>query len=118
MGLLLVAMLMGAGADVPRELRPGVLHGRVVDVEEGVALTDVAVTVHGILTGDVPITLTDSEGRFRFHGLPPGLYTLSFEQEGYEAYSVFDIRLRGDRVVRVEVELAPEAFVPTEESAE
>lgn len=54
------------------------LFGTVTDESTGYPLNGVAVTVSGL------VRYTDAYGNYRFEGLAPGSYVVTFEKEGYE----------------------------------
>ncbi|GAI32023.1 unnamed protein product [marine sediment metagenome] len=54
------------------------LYGMVTDIDTGLSLPGVKVTIDGL------IAHTDGAGAYYFFGLSPGSYTVTFEKEGYE----------------------------------
>ena len=54
------------------------LYGAVTDADTGYALSEVKVSLDGL------VDYTDSYGRYDFEGLTPGSYTIKFEKDGYE----------------------------------
>ncbi|XXF79519.1 TonB-dependent receptor [Myxococcaceae bacterium GXIMD 01537] len=51
--------------------------------------------------------VTAEDGTYRIPQLPPGTYTLRFENEAYKPYTRSDVQLRLNRTIRVNVELLP-----------
>src|SRR5262245_21214730 len=68
------------------------LSGTVVDVD-GAAVPQVVITVLNRATGLKRQTTTNSQGIFGFPLLPPGVYSLSAECEGFSAAKIENIEL-------------------------
>ncbi len=82
-----------------------VITGTVTDAETGQPIVDVIVTATSPVLSGEEIVVTDPVGHFRIAELPPGLYTLKFEKEGYGAYSRAAIEVQPDRHVRMTIQL-------------
>ncbi|GAI25299.1 unnamed protein product, partial [marine sediment metagenome] len=54
------------------------LYGVVTDAETGYPLSEVKVTIDGL------VTYTDAGGNYGFEALTPGSYAITFEKDGYE----------------------------------
>lgn len=84
----------------------GVITGAVTDISgEPLVAVLVRVTSPGLM-GQSVATLTDGEGRYRIPGLPPGIYRLEAELEGYSKRAATNIQLRVGDVVALDVSLA------------
>lgn len=71
----------------------GSLQGRVTD-NTGGALPGVAVTAESsAVMGGSLIAVTSGEGLYRFPSLPPGLYTIRFELQGFATAVVENLRM-------------------------
>ncbi len=90
--------------------RNGTILGRVIDAQSRQPLPDVVVTATTPSLQVDETVVTDDEGHFRLPLLPSGSYTLRFEKMGFKPYARSDIQLRGDRTLRVNVELLPESL--------
>ncbi|WP_375765149.1 TonB-dependent receptor [Archangium gephyra] len=105
-GAVVVAILFHAEA----AHATSVIFGTVVGAENKKPVPDVIVTATSPGFEGNRVARTDGLGRYRIAGLPPGSYTLSFVKESFQPYSRSEIRLRLNRTLRVNVELAPPDF--------
>lgn len=87
------------------------LHGVLNDAASKAPLAEVMVTATSPQLQDERIVMTDARGAYSLPQLPPGLYTLRFDKEGFRSSSREGIPLRLDRAVRVNVELLSEGVV-------
>jgi outer membrane receptor protein involved in Fe transport len=88
------AVLFAAQATVFAQGNPtGAVSGQVVD-PEGLALPGVTITAQSPALQGVRTTTTSGNGDYIIPFLPPGMYTLSFELEGFQT---------GQRTVQVEI---------------
>lgn len=87
-----------------------VVTGRVVDAATKAPVGDVVVTATSPALQGEQIVVSDASGTYRIPNLPPGVYTLRFEKEGFRPFARGDIQLRSDRTVRLNVDLLPEAL--------
>lgn len=55
-------------------------------------------------------TITDRIGRFAFHGLPPGSYTVTAELEGFASQKVEGVEVRLKRTTELQIQLSPSKF--------
>jgi len=76
------------------QTRTGILTGRVSD-ESGEALPGVNMSASSpaLIEGSVSV-LTSERGLYRFINLPPGIYTLKAEVQGFVPFEQADIRVR------------------------
>ena len=105
--VLLAAALFGSTA-----LAQGVsvITGKVSDASTHQAVADVVVTATSPNLQGEQIVVTDATGQYRIPQLPPGVYTIRFEKEGFHPYVREGITLRPDVTIRVDVDLLPEAI--------
>jgi len=87
-----------------------VLTGNVTDAATGKPVPDVVVTATSPGLQGEEIVVTDASGLYRIPQLPPGTYSIRLEKESFRPYSRQDIQLRGDRTVRLNIQLQPEAL--------
>lgn len=85
--LSLASTLLGQGTD------SGSLRGRITD-STGAALPGATITaVSPAVIGGRLTAVTSSEGLYRFPALPPGIYEVRMELQGFKAVSVADVRI-------------------------
>src|ERR1044071_7696812 len=76
--LALAALLLSGPASA--QLQTGNIHGNVIS-DDGSALPGATVTLTGV--GAPQVQVSDEQGKFRFLGLSPGVYTVKAELQGY-----------------------------------
>ena len=104
---LLAFMFHGTLAFAQASSGASVLTGTVTDAAEKKPATDVVVTaVSPALQGE-QVVVTDATGFFRIPDLPPGVYEIRFEKDGYRPYTQGNITLRSEITLRVNAELLP-----------
>ncbi|HLK98961.1 MAG TPA: TonB-dependent receptor [Myxococcaceae bacterium] len=111
-GVVLVAGLL-IGSVALAQSSSSVIIGTVSNADpakKGAPLADVVVTATSPNLQGEQTVVSDAQGQYRIPQLPPGVYTLRFESEGFKPFSRADIQLRLNRTIRVNVELLPEAF--------
>jgi hypothetical protein len=102
-GLLLLIPIFALG----QVTQTGVITGTVTDAGgEPLVAALVRATSPGLLGRSVA-TLTDGDGRYRIPGLPPGIYRLEVELEGYSKRAAENIQLRVGDIVTLDISLAP-----------
>ena len=87
-----------------------VLFGTVTDAASGKKLADAVVTVTSSALISPQTVVSDSSGYYRIPGLPPGVYTVRIEKDGYRAYSRSELNLKLDRQYRVNIAAQPESM--------
>ena len=92
-----------------------VLTGKVVDANDKQPVPDVVVTATSPSLQGEQISVTDATGLYRLPQLPPGVYTLRFEKEGFQPLARDAITLRLNSTVRYNTELLPEGMSVTVE---
>jgi outer membrane receptor protein involved in Fe transport len=111
-GVVLVAGLL-LGSVALAQSSSSVIIGTVANADpssKGTALGDVVVTATSPNLQGEQTVLTDAQGQYRIPQLPPGVYVLRFDREGFKPFTRSDIQLRLNRTIRVNVELLPEAL--------
>ncbi|EPX64641.1 Trehalose synthase [Cystobacter fuscus DSM 2262] len=86
-----------------------VIVGKIINGADKQALQDAVVTASSPSLQGEQVVVSDASGLYRIPQLPPGVYTLRVDREGFKPYSRTDIQLRIDRTIRFNVELLPEA---------
>src|SRR5262249_5549804 len=74
------------------------LQGAVTD-QSGAVLSAAKVTVRNQATGLERIVQTDSDGNYQVAALPPGVYRVEAQAQGFSAQSVKDLTLEVSRIV-------------------
>lgn len=118
-GVLLVAGLLFGSAALAQS-SSSVIIGTVVNADPAAnkaAIADVVVTATSPNLQGEQTVVTDKSGQYRIPQLPPGVYTLRFDSQGFKPFARSDIQLRLNRTIRVNVELLPEAFTEVIEVA-
>ncbi|EAU61745.1 carboxypeptidase-like regulatory domain-containing protein, partial [Stigmatella aurantiaca] len=87
-----------------------VLTGTVLDASNQKPIADVTVTASASSLQGEEVAVTDNTGTYRLPQLPPGVYTLRFEREGYQPYSRAEVTLRLNRTIRLNVQILPDEF--------
>ncbi|WP_225410049.1 TonB-dependent receptor [Stigmatella hybrida] len=116
--VLLAGLLFGSAALA--QSSSSVIIGTVVNADPSAnraSLADVVVTATSPNLQGEQTVVTDSRGEYRIPQLPPGVYTLRFDTQGFKPFARSDIQLRLNRTIRVNVELLPEAFTEVIEVA-
>jgi hypothetical protein len=101
----LALVLAGTGAPLLAQAGTASLTGAVTD-EQGGALPGVTVTITSSATGAIRTTTTNESGTYQLLALPPGLYTVSFELNGFRTAVHGDVRLQVDSQHKLDVPMA------------
>ena len=108
---LLAAVLLGPADALAQQT--GTLSGTLRDTQ-GAVLPGVTVTVSGpALIGGPRTAVTGETGMYQFAGLPPGLYTVTYELSGFTTLRREEIRISVAIVTRLDVELTVAALKET-----
>jgi peptidyl-prolyl cis-trans isomerase A (cyclophilin A) len=83
---LLLASFLGFQQPTTPVLGPAQVDGKVID-RAGLVLPGVTVTLQAPPPATVQALVTDADGMFRFRGVTPGTYTVTFELAGFSPYS-------------------------------
>src|SRR5215213_224779 len=87
----------------------GVIQGVVTSRFTRAPLEGVVVTVTSPVLQGGEIAATDATGFYRVSNLPPGIYGLRFDREGYLPGGRDGIAMRADVTLRVNAAILPEA---------
>jgi hypothetical protein len=90
----------------------GSIVGRVIDASNAV-VPGATVRVTNKATSQARTGMTDESGNFSFPTLPGGIYEVVFSKEGFQAYTVGDVAVAVDQVVRVDATLRLGAVTET-----
>src|SRR3954454_20506890 len=69
-----------------QQTKEGVISGIVKDAKTKSPITDAVITVSSSAFKGQKFAVTDSEGRYRLNNLVAGVYSVTFEMEGYEKF--------------------------------
>jgi len=83
----------------------GTVQGIVVNAQ-GQPLTEATISINSLQGADNAEAQTSTDGRFRYSGVIPGVYTITASKNELGG-EVFRIRVRGNRTVSVNFELTP-----------
>jgi hypothetical protein len=111
LGMALV-LLLSAPLLLAQSRETGAIDGSVLD-KDGVPLPGVTVTVSGPSLMGTRSAVTDASGLFRFPALPPGVYAVRAELQGFKTYVQENIRLT--TTVRLTVDIVMAQTVIEEE---
>ncbi len=90
--LLLLAANFGLTAPASAQATSAVITGTITDAQGGV-LPGVTLTVRNTETGTIRTSVSESDGRYRVPGLPPGRYDLKAELAGFASVDVRELTL-------------------------
>src|SRR5256714_15634262 len=89
---LTLAIQFGLAVPARAQVANAVITGIVTDAQSGV-LPGVTITVRNAESGVTRTIITETNGRYRLGGLPPGRYNLTAELQGFATIDVRDITL-------------------------
>ena len=107
MRYLVVLGVLLAGTEVSAQQGAGALTGVVVDNTTRQPLPGVVVMVSSPNLQEEQIAATDDAGFYRLANLPPGIYGINFDKEGYFPSQQGGIALRSDVTLRVNAAMVP-----------
>ena len=84
----------------------GIISGKVQDASTKEPLIDAVVTLSSDVFEGQKFAVTDSSGKYRIDNLPKGIYTISFEMEGYKKYTHENIKLSNGMSLGVSFQMA------------
>lgn len=102
----LVASVLAAGWLVAQESGGGSVTGVVIDSWNTAPLPDVTVAVRGTTLA----TTTDTDGRYRLGGVPPGMQVVTFSKSGYARAVVTEVLVAQGQDSTVDANLRPEFY--------
>lgn len=108
--LCLISFLLLMGACTGAWAQASTIIGTVIDAQSRRPIADVVVTATSPNLQGEQTVVTDAQGNYRIPQLPPGVYTLRFENDSYKPYARSDIQLKLNRTIRVNVEMLPNSL--------
>src|SRR5205823_12647944 len=103
--LLSVMIVLGLWVMTARAQTEGGIAGTVTDSSGG-AIPGATVTVTNTATGGMRNTTTNTEGLYTFPSLPPGVYALKAELQGFKTVKIPAFKVDIEQTVRMDVRLA------------
>lgn len=88
----------------------GNIFGTVIDAQSRQPVGDVVVTATASEPRGEFTVVTELDGTYRFEPLPPAVYELRFEKEGFLPLRRDSVPVRGARALRINASLLPESF--------
>src|SRR4051812_9186654 len=79
----------------------GGISGRIVDATTHAEVAGAIVTVSGPAVQGEQVAQTDEGGEFEVTQLPPGVYTLYVQRDGYQAFTQENLTVRLERTLRL-----------------
>ncbi|MGH6690767.1 MAG: carboxypeptidase regulatory-like domain-containing protein, partial [Gammaproteobacteria bacterium] len=89
---MLLVFALAAAVPAGAQTTSATMVGLVTDAQGGI-LPGVTLTLRNVETGFIRTVVTETDGRYRLGGLPPGRYELRTELQGFAPVEVTDITL-------------------------
>src|SRR5262245_43453576 len=96
--IFLVSLMLAAFSSITLAQSTATLQGSVTD-QSGAIVSGAKVTLRNQATGFERIVQTDSDGNYQAAALPPGVYSVQAQAQGFSALSVKDLTLEVSRIV-------------------
>src|SRR5262245_20176197 len=96
--IFLVSLLLAAFSSITLAQSTATLQGSITD-QSGAFVSGAKVTVRNQATGFERIVQTDSNGNYQVPSLPPGVYRVEAQAQGFSAQNVTDLTLEVSRIV-------------------
>src|SRR3989454_9320977 len=96
--IFLVSLMLAALSSSAFAQSTATLQGSVTD-PSGAVVSGVKVTVRNQATASERITQTDSAGNYQVAALPPGVYRVEAQAQGFSSQAVSDLTLEVSRIV-------------------
>ncbi len=106
--VLLIAAVLLEIAAFSHQKNTATITGTVIDARTRMPIPEAVVTLKSTSIKGEKYTLTDSTGSYRVNNLPPGVYYISFEMEGYQKFSKDSIVVSPGMMLAVSYELMKE----------
>jgi hypothetical protein len=94
--------------------KPGSIAGFVKDSHSKIPLIEAVVTVSSPVMEGQRFAVTDSLGMYKILNLPSGVYSVSFEMEGFKKYTQDNVKLTPGMSLGVSFEMARARHEQTE----
>lgn len=103
-GVAVATLLLSFGSPLHAQLTEAALKGKVTDASGGV-IPECAITATNEATGQARSARTDAAGAFHVVGLPPGLYTVSADSNGFQPFQQRGLKLGVGETTAVTISL-------------
>ena len=87
-----VLLIMLSAAALFSQTTAGRFSGTVTDAS-GAAVPDVRITALNAETGQKLVEIANGEGRFVLYPLPPGVYTITAQKDGFSAFTIAGLKV-------------------------
>jgi hypothetical protein len=91
----------------------GGLSGQIIDANTQKPVADAVVIAQSPSLQGEQTAVTDASGNFEITLLPSGVYSLTVQREGYNAFSQQGLTIRVDRTIKVQLQLVPDTVQAT-----
>ncbi len=91
-----------------QEGKHGIISGVIKDAKTKSPLIEAVITVNSNAFEGQKFAVTDTSGKYKIINLPAGIYSVSFEMEGYEKYVQASITLKEGMSLAVSYEMMKE----------
>jgi TonB dependent receptor/Carboxypeptidase regulatory-like domain/TonB-dependent Receptor Plug Domain len=91
----------------------GGLSGQIIDANTQKPVADAVVIAQSPSLQGEQTAVTDATGSFEITLLPSGVYSLTVQREGYNAFSQQGLTIRVDRTIKVKLQLVPDTVQAT-----
>jgi hypothetical protein len=102
---MLVLLTFTSGTAFAQSMTKGIIKGRVVDSEGDLAIPGVMITIESENLMGIRETQTDTEGRFLFPELPPGVYQLTATRNNFKTNRRVGLQINAGRSTIVNIGL-------------
>src|SRR5262245_14209253 len=96
--IFLVSLLLAAFSSITLAQSTATLQGSITD-QSGAAISGAKVTVRNQSTGVERVVQTDSDGNYQAAALPPGVYRVETQAQGFGPQAITDLTLEVSRIV-------------------
>lgn len=94
--ILIASLLLGTPGKLLAAGTTGTISGTVIDLETNAAVA--GIRVQAVSPTSSQSAVTDAKGFYSFNGLPPDTFTVSFQGQGFQQFSVPGVTVNADQV--------------------
>ena len=104
--VILVCLSLSFALSLIAQTGMGTLTGRIT-AASGNAIANATVTATSVDSGQMHIAVTETDGSYKFEGLPPGKYRLNFEATGFKTLDIPSTTINGTETAILDEKLEP-----------